>query len=154
IANGSSPTFSNCRIIDNQAATGSGGGFHCEGTNSPHFRNCIFSGNESFNAGGGGGALRLGGGNQEISNCTFAKNNAVEGGAILCAAATADVSNCFFVGNSATRGAVLYTSGATIVTLRNSLLSGNAAGDGSILYNVAGEAYFFNCTLSENHVKA
>ncbi|MHC4213186.1 MAG: LamG-like jellyroll fold domain-containing protein [Planctomycetota bacterium] len=88
----SSPTITNCNIIDNMAFYGGGiGGYNSK----PVISNCFIARN--FASDFGGGLCRLAG---LISNCIIAANKAVvEGGGLYWY--DGDITNCLITGNTA-----------------------------------------------------
>jgi len=105
----SSPTISNCSIIDNLG--NSGGGIAIVGSSSPTISNCTFTLNWSSN---GGGIRSSSTTPPTITNSAFVKNEGSNGAGIY--TGTANISNCTFFGNNAgTSGDDMVATAATIV---------------------------------------
>jgi CSLREA domain-containing protein len=144
-------------VTGNTAAGGfSGSGGAIESINAAlTVDNCIFSNNKAFGMAAGGGAIDCGGNSTDvttsISNSTFSDNNSEdEGGAIHhgsnnslggTPAVMLLVSNCTFSANKAPSGGALANVGAGTSTSTAQVTSctfsrnGNAAGNGSAIYN-------------------
>jgi len=92
-----SPRISNCAIVDNKAAVGSG---LYNNKGCPTVTNCVFSGNNASNTGGG---MYTRANLPIVRNCTFSGNEAGYGGGMRLhiSAAALTVTNCIFWGNSA-----------------------------------------------------
>ena len=100
---GGSPTFANCRFVDNGGGSGRptpvGGGAVYNHDGSPTFINCLFHGNK---AGDGGAVVSLDGA-INIVNCTFTNNEATQrhAGALFDNMGRAVVRNCILWNNRA-----------------------------------------------------
>ncbi|MGB2809530.1 MAG: LamG-like jellyroll fold domain-containing protein [Sedimentisphaerales bacterium] len=118
----SNPKITNCRIENNNAHSGDGGGIYCSG--NPEITNCVFNGNIAKGVYGGGAYMIRG--NPVFVNCAFIRNFALERGGGVANQASSTFINCLFEGNSS-----------------------NCAGGGiSNLYNC--EAILKNCTFAGN----
>jgi len=134
------PEISNCRIEENSASDG-GGGIYCEDS-SPKISNCTIVGNYT-GLRGGGVSFVLSPSDAEISNCRIEENTAGEaGGGIYCEDSGPKISNCTIVGNES----VLFC-GAGICCVRslgnteisNCRIESNHSGD------CAGGIHFYRC---------
>ncbi len=102
----SSPTYVNCRFIQN-SATGSQGGAIAAQYSTLSFANCLFSRNSSTDV---GGALYQFLGTAIITNCSFSLNTASNGGA-----AYMDVDNENFEYIYFTQSSIFWGNGTEIV---------------------------------------
>ena len=99
------PTISNCRLQDNSAIEG--GGMANEHHSRPILDNCVFSSNQAQSTGGG----IYNGDHCEplLANCIFANNTALDrGGAIFNSWGSPRLSNCELISNSAGTGGGMY----------------------------------------------
>ena len=152
----SSPTLTNVTFSDN-TTTGSGGGMsNSYTTNNPILTDVTFSNNSATNSGGGlnnngdsvltnvtfssnsasngGGMSNLG--SPKLTNVTFSQNSASNygGGMLNSPAGKPTLTNVTFRGNSASyNGGGIHNDGTPI--LRNTILWGNTAPDGSQVYD-------------------
>jgi len=123
--NNSSPSITNCLIIDNLAFLGGGVAF----TNSetrPRITNCILTTNSALV---GGGAIYCNGASPKISNCLITSNQASDGGAVY-SHNPGDplISNCTVSGNAAFSSAgAIYCYKSSNLVINNSILWGNTA---------------------------
>jgi predicted outer membrane repeat protein len=152
----SSPTISNCALVDNSADYG--GGMHNSYSNTS-VANCIFIGNSAVNWGGGmtnrnctssltvtnciftdnlaswGGGMRNYTSSTTVINCTFSNNSAQgwEGGGMSNrAGGNPTLINCTFSGNSSTlRGGGIYSDEDSSSTIANCILWENSDADGT-----------------------
>jgi hypothetical protein len=126
--NAASPTVRNCVIRGNTADSGAG---VANGEGCPGFINCIFSfnvanpisTNQSSGRGGGMGNYL---GKPELINCVFTDNTASTGGGVYNADSEPKFINCVISRNSVT-------------------------GEGSGIWNWAGNLQISNCILWNNH---
>ncbi|WP_193213649.1 right-handed parallel beta-helix repeat-containing protein [Luteolibacter marinus] len=88
-------------------------------------RNCIFENNHAVNH---GGAVQVEGGAVVFTNCAFSGNHGTYGGAVnVATGSTAEFTNCTLVGNRAIKdGGALRVNAGTLV-LRNTVVWSNAA---------------------------
>jgi len=93
----SSPTISNCVLVDNSAEFG--GGMH-NFNSSTTVVNCIFVSNSTVNW-GGGMSNRDCTSSLMVTNCTFTNNSASWGGGMRNYTSSPIVTNCIFSNNSA-----------------------------------------------------
>jgi parallel beta-helix repeat protein len=172
---GSSPTISNCRIIDNTAYYNGGGGIYCNGSN-PIITNCTITGNLSteYSIGGGiccydsspkityctitgnsaeyGGGIYCYGSNPMIANCTITNNSAALGGGIYCNDSNPTIANCTITNNSSNGGGICcrYNSNPIII---NCAITGNSANRGGGIYCDNSSPTITNCTITGNSAK-
>jgi len=151
----SSPSLIGCRIMNNYATKGFGGGiciidgnlslFDCTFVgniggvgggvyNQPKYgsahevRGCLFQNNQAVNGNyGHGGGLNHSRGFLDISNCDFINNSATGGGGGMSEFASNGIlmHNCTFTGNSAQGGGGLDTGGIGGCTIVSSTFNGN-----------------------------
>ena len=127
----SSPVFINCDFKGNTASQVGGGIYTANSTVSA--TNCTFTNNTASN----GGGISNGGGSGSnivlLSNCIFSGNVANTGGGVYCFASSGgssvSISSCTFSANRANStsggGGGIYTTQNSVITIRNSILSGN-----------------------------
>ena len=143
-------TLTNC-TLSNNVATQSGGAIYA--TSSFTLNNCIVSGNKAPQGGAINGGVTINGGilSNNVANATNVANQL--GGAIL-NQGSLKISGATLSGNSAYEGGAIFSSdgfGNSNVTLTNSTLSGNNAGQaGGAVYNGNGTLNITACTLSGN----
>ncbi len=152
----SSPTLTNCTLIENSAADGGGAYFDCS---SPKLIICTITANEAYCGGGvfsydsspkltnctlnanqvdyhGGGFYSHWRSNPSLTNCTLNANQAGgQGGGVYCAWSSPALMNCTLSENSAYAGGGLYSFSLSNPTLTNCILWGNTPnaidGDGA-----------------------
>lgn len=124
----SSPTVNNCIITGNTASFG--GGIYNVDASSPTFTNCVISNNAARR----GGGICNSGSSPTFINCKITNNTAtINGGAILNQVLSGNMTliNCTMAGNTAlTYGGAIFNDLATL-TLRNSIVWGNASQSGA-----------------------
>jgi len=122
LALGSDLTLSSVLLADNEAGSGSGGGFNTNNTVLT-VRNVRLSGNQSGNLGGGGLAMGASG---VVENCLIDGNSAVSaGGMMVLSAGDFQLRNSVVTGNS---GGGLTAIGAAMTADFNAV-TGNTGGD-------------------------
>jgi predicted outer membrane repeat protein len=123
----SSPTITNCILIDNSAYRDEGGGIYCYYGNST-IANCIVIGNSAQY---GGGGIYCRSGSFSITNCTVSGNSTGDrGGGIYCYRSDGAITNCTVTGNicdDSGGGLCCYRSD---VTIRNCILWADRAAQG------------------------
>lgn len=150
---GSSPTLTNCSILNNSARQG--GGIWCDDS-APALTNCTIADNTVGIDGGGGvysddstptltdcrieynattgdgGGLYCRGHSVELTGCEITNNTSGEEGAgIRISNSTGTLTNCTIASNSTNQaGGGLYCSGSTALSLMNCTLANNSASDG------------------------
>ena len=122
-----SPTITNCTIVENEASDG--GGIFCDALSSPTISNCTISGNNALNKGGG---IYIYSGYADIANCTITNNNALGygGGGIYCETSPSylTLKHCTLSGNSADfSGGALFLETYTEAIATNCIFWGNSA---------------------------
>jgi hypothetical protein len=132
----SSPTIKNCIISGNRTYQ-DGGGIYCGASSSPLITNSKIVGNESEEAGGAGIAC-FGESAPVITNCTVASNGTGgPGGGIYCRDnSNPMINNCLFVGNCYS---AIWCSGSN-PSLENCTI-------GDEVYIEAGSPTFRNCIV-------
>lgn len=142
----SSPTITNCTIINNTAGV-DGGGIFCE-NGDPTLVNCTFS-NNSAEGDGGGMCILMG--CREISNCVIVGNTCGRyGGGIFCTLENS-IKNCAISCNVAGEdgGGIYNWSGSSVIS--NCTIVANTAGisAGGVL-NINADSPLINCILWAN----
>lgn len=163
----SSPTFINCRIVDNIVMNhldSPGGGIFADGESSPTFIDCVITGNDASGASGSGrgGGAYFAGGNPTLINCIFSENKTTGftvirglGGGIYCVGGSPTITGCTITDNHGERGGGLYLRNAT-PTIANSVISGNSAtggyggGWGGGMYNLSSSPTITSCLFADN----
>jgi parallel beta-helix repeat protein len=143
----SSPTFTNCTISGNSAG-GYGGGVCCNWSSSPTFTNCTISGNSVDYQ--GGGVCCYSSSSALFTNCTISGNSAYWGGGVLCWGSSPTFTNCTISGNTATYdggGVYCYYSNPTFT---NCTISGNTAGFGGGVWCDSSSPTFRNSIIWGN----
>lgn len=151
--NACSPTFRNCRIIDNSVPQG--GGIYATGVCSPAFYNCEFKGNSCSNV--GSAVLVRRGAAAHFEDCLF-QNNGGAHGAFLCYDASPTIVNSQFLDNSMRyHGGAVFLQDNCSPSFSECLFAGNSGSKGGAIYiqerGVSGgscEPTFTNCTFYDN----
>jgi hypothetical protein len=133
---------------DLQDEQGYGAGiYNCNGHAT--LRNCRIVNNSAQAC--GGGLYNGNGGYLTVVSCTFTGNRSGSWGGAIYDQSNSDVSidRCLVNGNLAAAGAGITTRGFGDLTLSNSLISGNSAGDG--LSGCGGGLYCLQTALQMNH---
>jgi hypothetical protein len=150
----SSPTFTNCRIVNNQVMF-YGGGLYCSHA-SPSFVNCIFSGNSArgeviYGKGGGVCCSRA---SPSFTSCIIQGNEAGYSGAgVSCYWYSSPIfSNCTINRNATGNwGGGVYCAFYSSPVFENCTISDNAAGwGGGLLCDFDSSPAFINCLISGN----
>jgi hypothetical protein len=126
----SSPTITNCRVLDCWSSDTFGGGIYCK-EGSPKISNCLLDGNSSGMQGGG---IFLHFNTPAIvENCTITNNSARDGGGISVWTEGAIFKNCLIAGNSASNfGGGVFVESST--NFRNCIIADNTAVSGGAFY--------------------
>lgn len=166
----SQPTFVNCTIAENTAATSGGGVYSCGA--QPVFSDCTIDGNTAPTGGGVDceDSLDLPG-NTRLNGCTIRGNTArgtrAQGGGVRCVDANATLAGCLIIGNRAEMtgstsgqfggGGVYYRSWEN-PTITNCIIVGNSAVGTATAYGggvFSGSwTTITNCTISGNTASA
>jgi parallel beta-helix repeat protein/predicted outer membrane repeat protein len=152
---GSSPTITNCYIIENTADYG-GGGIYCD-FSSPTITNCLFRGNKvnRWIAGGSGGGIYCWESSPKINNCKFKENtaDATGGGIYCCSKSSPTITNCSIIGNTTTLnwGGGIYCGSSSPVITNCTITGNNAATGGGGIFCASSSPSITNCTFSKNH---
>ncbi len=146
----SSPTISNCVLVDNSAEFG--GGMHNSYSNA-NVMNCTFISNWAANL-GGGMTNRDCTSSLTVTNCTFNGNSAHWGGGMRNHTSSATVINCTFSNNSAQdwEGGGMSNRDGGNPTVINCTFCGNSSilRGGGIYSDENSSATVSNCILWEN----
>ncbi len=152
------PTIEDCRFELNEADQGAG--LYLRNSTSM-VTGSTFTRNDAIDATARGGGMRTNGGSVTVSDCTFVENTALNpagithGGAMDNDSTNATVERCRFFANLSDRGGAMSNKGAgTVVTVSNSIFSGNQAfniSQGGAIYSLSGpNVTLTNCTLTQN----
>ena len=151
----SSPTISNCIVVENTATYLQGGGIYCYNA-SPTITNCIIARNRTENTGalcGGGGIGCYNSSSPVLTNCTIYGNTTVaQGGAIICTSSSATVVNSILWGNSADESLdqIYLYSGSSIDIRHSNVQQGGAAYPG--MGNINANPVFENPASNNFHL--
>lgn len=132
-------TLLRCAFLDN-SAEGSGGAVAANTATGLSAISCVFEGNETSASGGAIYSRRT---DPVIVNCLITGNRATtRGGAIFCDDSKPEIINTTISGNyAADEGGGIAGRTNSVITLKNSILSGNAAGkNGNLFYLLAGNS--------------
>ncbi|MCB9853583.1 MAG: thrombospondin type 3 repeat-containing protein [Phycisphaerales bacterium] len=144
LTNTCAPRFQGCRFEDNTASISDGAAFYSNAA-TPVFVDCVFIDNVAGNRGAGFIGY---GGEAYFANCSFLKNQAagVGGGAIFAGGVVVTVVNSIFSGNSGNTGGAIYAGShagnGTNLTVVNCTVAYNSAG------TVTGGIHIFDSTAS------
>ncbi len=158
--NHSAPIITYCEIINNSnddgaSGSGIGGGVYMHDS-APNISHCAISNNISGNDGGG---IYMERSLPIISHCTISENSAIhgKGGGICLIDSASTISDCAISGNSASEfdeGGGIYIDyfEDSLLNITNSIVSGNAAGNGGGVYlqRSGGMVDITNSTISGN----
>ena len=142
----SSPVLNNVTFRDNSAAF-SGGGMWNVSNSNPTLTNVTFSGNQTtghntpYDNGGGGMYNWLS--RSMLTNVVFSGNSANKGGGLFNIESSPTLTNVTFSGNRATgdnnstesKGGGIYNTYNSHPSIRNSIIWGNTASTGTVMYN-------------------
>ena len=152
----SSPTISNCVLMNNQSResyyhTASGGAIYCNAS-SAVISECSFVGNYAeYN---GGAIYNKNFSSPTITNCSFEGNNSLKGGAI-CNSSSSDaiITDCSFQNNSASfYGGAVYLLDYCSVTMTNcSVLYNSSDISGGGAYVQGGILSVDQCVFNQNY---
>ncbi len=149
---GSSPTITRCRFVNNSALDGGAIRYHsAPGSPKPLIDSCLFEGNVARLS---GGAICMGGA-PTLTNCVFKNNYAhFRGGAILCGGSSSApaIDSCLFENNAASQGGAISICNSSKPTLTNCVFRNNYAKrwGGAIEYIRSSEPAFVNCAFIAN----
>ncbi len=141
-----SPSFINCKFIDNFALHW-GGAAWGNSSSSPTFIGCSFTGN-STPPNGAGSAIFCHG-TVALTDCVVTGN--VSGGGTV-AVVNATVTNCLFDGNSGAGGGGALGAGGSTLLVRDSVFANNQStlGSGGAISHGADVATIVNCLFINN----
>lgn len=149
---GTSPTLTNLRFVDNQATSG---GALFTNAASPHLAGCSFDGNSATEF---GGAIYLEESQLYMDDCEILNSvcdgggNLGRGGALFVSNSTIDLDYCHFKDNSALvhAGAVYLSYGSA--NIDHTIFSGNSGGGnvGAVYFYNSDDLVVSNCTFSNN----
>ena len=126
-----------------------GGGIICFASD-PTIKNCIISGNDTYDMGGGIGCYYS---FPIITNCTITGNIAGAAGGISCYQSSPYITNCTISDNSAgTAGGIQCVQSNSLI--QNCTISGNIAtsgfGAGGGIQCIDADPRIWNCTITDN----
>ncbi|MEE4602885.1 MAG: InlB B-repeat-containing protein [Desulfobacteraceae bacterium] len=148
-----SPIISNCKFINNRAEAGGGALFFVN--SNPIIDKCLFI----DNYGQMGGAIDNEASDTTISNCIFNGNVADNGGTtvgyggaiFIDEGSNVQIANCTFAGNRTnTYGGAVCNKYLSNTLIKNSILWGNAAPNGSELHNNNAELTVEYCNIDQD----
>ncbi|MCC6660488.1 MAG: right-handed parallel beta-helix repeat-containing protein [Phycisphaerales bacterium] len=122
---GSHPKLIGCTIRDHRTDLFGGGAAGCDATSSITIDRCAFRGNQATGFSPYGGAI-VSAGNLTVTNSLFFGNSGLAGAAIACSGGTAKIVNCTFSANFAGTGGGAVWSQASVLTVTNCILWGDA----------------------------
>jgi len=149
----SSPTITNCTLVNNLGHRG--GGIYCQGSN-PTIKSCTISGNIGLD----GGGIYCRNSSPFVTDCIINGNWAMYGGGIYCEYySNPIITNCVITGNTAEQTLILEggSGGGVYVgydspTISNCIISDNSAkrGWGGGICCAGGSPKIINCTITGN----
>ncbi len=155
----SSPTITDCVIMNNSTEHGWGGGIYCTYYSSPVITDCRILNNS---ASGGGGIVCEYYSSPAITDSVISNNSVIGlgcGGGIYCDGSSPVITNCTISENSLESGygGGIFYDAYSYPTITNCTISGNWAGfyeeeggwGGGVLSG-SGSGIFTNCTISGN----
>jgi len=142
---GSSPTMTNCRFINNTAIFGAA--IACE-SSAPTITGCDFYGN-ICHLGSGGGISCNNTSDATLTDCTFRGNWAVSGGGIRCFESSPTITGCWVSGNRGGTGGGIYCNrSAAIIT--DCVVTGNYGPGVGGIYCYLLSPTITNCLVAGN----
>lgn len=153
---GGSMVFNDCTFTGNLATYG--GGAIAANSGALNINRGTFDGNRStwsssYLATANGGALSLTSTSTSITGVEFLNNQSWRGGAVFAYSSSVTILNSLFQGNAANSswtGGAVHGDVNAVVTVKNSTLLGNSAGNGGALYGRQGTFNWVNCTVTGN----
>lgn len=153
---GGSMVFNDCTFTGNLATYG--GGAIAANSGALNINRGTFDGNRStwsssYLATANGGALSLTSTSTNITGVEFLNNQSWRGGAVFAYSSSVTILNSLFQGNAANSswtGGAVHGDVNAVVTVKNSTLLGNSAGNGGALYGRQGTFNWVNCTVTGN----
>ena len=99
-----------------------------------------------------GGAIYVGYGELNLTDCVLKDNTATDGfgGAVNVVGSTVNVTGGSFTGNTADKGGVIHNSGSSTILVNGATFAGNTATDGGALYGNKGTVTVTGATFTEN----
>ena len=99
-----------------------------------------------------GGAIYVGYGELNLTDCVLTDNTATDGfgGAVNVVGSTVNVTGGSFTGNTADKGGAIHNSGSSTVSVNGTTFAGNTATDGGALYGNKGTVTVTGATFTEN----
>jgi hypothetical protein len=150
LVNRGTTTLNACKIVGNNAGVGGGGVSNYGRYDSLALTDCTITGNSGGEGGGIGSNFFD---SVTLTDCTISGNSGAEGGGLF-VQSTGTVNGCTFAGNTASQiGGGAY-SHEGILSINNSLLSGNSALNAGGAGMVGGTATLTGCTVSGNSAVA
>jgi predicted outer membrane repeat protein/parallel beta-helix repeat protein len=146
-AGSSSPTLTNCTLLENRAW--GGGGMYCGSSSSPTLIGCMFLDNTTFAYGTGGGAICYSA-SAVFTDCTFLGNHSTDDGGGMFVVGSCQVVGCVFSSNTSSgSGGGMTIHGSS--TLADCVFFGNSASErGGGVYDCGLSTTFSACTFSGN----
>ncbi|MFG0252041.1 MAG: right-handed parallel beta-helix repeat-containing protein, partial [Phycisphaerales bacterium JB038] len=153
----SSPTIVNCIVRDHLVPDGAAA-VSCSGSNAV-FRDCLITGNRSYEFDRSGGAITCYAGSPTFTRCVISNNSIAGygGGVYLGNNANPVFEACTIVNNTAAMfgGGVCCNDDTGNATLRNCIIADNSAAEaGGGLYCEDGALTLVNCTILRNAANA
>jgi hypothetical protein len=150
----SNATIRQCRFVDN-VAEDFGGAIGVSVSANLIIEHCLFTANQAGfpEADGAGGAIALGGGNVEITDCHFEGNTGASGGALyipLHADAKVVARRSVFTGHTLSSNGGVFCCRSGSLSVEECTLEENTAGRGGVLYARYCQPRFIDCTVRGN----